>query len=153
VRRLIIPALIGVSLSTTACAGPAATGPGSPSAEATGGLPGPPSSGAGQGSPRPSPSIGVPEGFPSMPGSVAVDPLPDEPGLVARWTIDTNGAEVYRYFTESLPGAGFTIVQLFPGGAVAIIRLETPTGEILDLSLTGDLDSTRISLKAPDPPN
>jgi hypothetical protein len=58
---------------------------------------------------------------------------------------------VYRHFSESLPEAGFEILELIPGGAVAVIRLRTPTGERLDLSLVGALDSTRISLSTPDP--
>lgn len=92
----------------------------------------------------------VPAGFPIMPRSVAVEPLPTELGLLGRWTSAANGSEVYEFFVGALPAAGFRIVELLPGGSVAVIRLTTSSGAELDLELTADGEGTRIDLCQPD---
>jgi hypothetical protein len=126
---LLVGALAG-------CASPGATGSGSASAHATA------SASAGH-----SELAGVPAGFPIMPGSTAVEPLPTEPGLLGRWTQPVNGSVVYRFFVDALPAAGFRVDQLLPGGAVAVIRFTTAGGDGLDLQLTAARDGTRIDLR------
>ena len=94
--------------------------------------------------------MGVPAGFPVMPGSAPVEPTPDEPGLLGRWMSPVIGPQVYRYFVDALPAAGFKIEERLPGGAVAVIRVTTASGEGLDLVLTAAGDGTRIDLREPD---
>ena len=90
---------------------------------------------------------GVPADFPIMPGSVAVEPLPEEPGLLGRWTSAADGSQAYAFFVEALPASGFRIDELLPGGSVAVIRFATAGGEVLDLQLTGAGEGTRIDLR------
>jgi hypothetical protein len=92
----------------------------------------------------------VPAGLPMMSGAQAVEPLPEEPRLVARWTSGANGAQVYDFFVEALPAAGFQVDQLAPGGDAAIIVFSTPGGFQLSLSLTAEGAGTRIDLRLPD---
>jgi hypothetical protein len=96
----------------------------------------------------------VPEGLPLMPGAVAVDPPSTEPGVIARWLADAIGPDVYSFYLEALPAAGFAVRERFPGGNVAVIRFSTPVGETLDLALVGQNDGqgTRISLRLPEGP-
>jgi hypothetical protein len=105
-------------------------------------------------SPRPStsqdPSASVPAGFPVMPTSAAVIPVPAEPQLVARWMTAANGARVYDFFVDALPAAGFQIHTLAPGGDAAIIRFSAGGAPQLELSLTAQGDGTRIDLRLPD---
>ena len=93
---------------------------------------------------------GVPAGFPIMPGSEPVEPLPDEPGLIGRWVSSANGSNVYAFFVEALPAAGYEIDELLPGGSVAVIRFTSVGGEGLDLQLTAAGDGTRIDLRQPE---
>jgi hypothetical protein len=101
-------------------------------------------------SPDASATATLPAGFPVMPGSEAVAPMPGDLGLLARWTSDAEGAEVYGFFVEALPAASFQIDQLAPGGEAAIITFSTPDGEQLAVSLTAQGDGTRIDLSLPD---
>jgi hypothetical protein len=135
---------LGLLLLLAAC-GPAATATSSMGTAATAtDIPTPsPSSGA-------SPLATVPAGFPIMSGSRPVKPLPDDPRLVARWTSDSNGAQVYAFFVEALPAAGFRIGQLAPGGDAAIITFSAPGGSQFALSLTAEGAGTRIDLRLPD---
>ena len=96
-------------------------------------------------------SATVPAGFPLMPGSEAVLPLPDDPQLVARWTTTASGAQVYAFYVEALPAAGYQIDQL-PGGEAAIILVSPPAGPPMEVSLTAHGDGTRIDLRLPDAP-
>jgi hypothetical protein len=101
-------------------------------------------------SPSASASATLPTGFPVMPGSEAVASLPDDPQLVARWTTAANGAQVYDFFVEALPTAGFVVDQLAPGGEAAIITFSAPGGTQYAVSLTAQGDGTRIDLRLPD---
>jgi hypothetical protein len=89
----------------------------------------------------------VPDGFPVMPGADPVTPVPSEPGLLARWTTAANGSDVYDFYVDALPVAGFDVLGQFPGGAAAIIRFGTPDGTDLDVSLTANGDGTQIDLQ------
>jgi len=113
-----------------------------------------PSTSLAAGTPTPAPSLpAVPAGLPVMPGAHATDP-PTEPGSIARWTVDAIGPDVYSYYLDALPDAGFAILGRFPGGNVAIIRFATPDGDTFDLALVGegDGDQVRISLRLPEGP-
>jgi hypothetical protein len=101
-------------------------------------------------SPGGSPLATVPTGLPVMPGSEPVAPLPNDPQLLARWTSAADGAQVYDFFVEALPDAGFQVDQLAPGGEAAIITFSTPDRSQLVLSLTARGAGTRIDLRLPD---
>jgi hypothetical protein len=132
---LLVLAACGPSTTATSSLGTAATVTAGSTASAT---------------PVASPLATVPAGFPIKSGSEAVEPLPDEPRLVARWTSDANGAQVYDFFVEALPAAGFQIDQLAPGGDAAIITFSAPGGAQFSVSLTAEGAGTRIDLRLPD---
>lgn len=135
----------GLMLLLTVGCGPAATAPSSIEATAATSA-----TTIATASPGPSASATVPAGFPLMPGSEAVASLPDDPRLVARWTSAADGAQVYAFFAEALPAAGFHVDQLAPGGEAAIITFSAPGSAQLALSLTAHGDGTRIDLRLPD---
>jgi hypothetical protein len=139
--RLLSLALIPMLL--LAACGPLATATSSQEAAAT-------SSPAASSTPGASVSTAVPAGFPVMPASEAVLPLPDDPQLLARWTTTASGAQVYDFYVHALPAAGFRIDQLAPGGEAAIIRVSRPAGPPLEVSLTAQGDGTRIDLRLSD---
>ena len=92
------------------------------------------------------PLAAVPEGFPVSPGAEPVTP-PADTDLLARWTTDENGADVYEFYLGALPLAGFAIEQLVPGGAAAVISFSTPDGEVFDVALTASEGGTQIDLR------
>lgn len=96
----------------------------------------------------------LPAGMPVMSDAEPADALPADPGLIARWTVDAIGPDVYAFYLDALPTAGFAIQDEFPGGNVAVIRFSTPDGTTLDLSLVGEGDGnrTRIDLGLPEGP-
>ena len=134
--------VITVAAGVSACAPPAGTGSQGVIASAT---PVPIDSG----SAAATPPAAVPEGFPVFPGAESVTP-PAEAGLVARWIASADGAEVYDYYVEALPAAGFAIEQLYPGGDAAVIRFSLPDGHLLDVSLTAGGSGTQVDLRLPD---
>ena len=96
----------------------------------------------------------VPAGLPVMPGAEAAQP-PLDPGTIAQWSVDAIGPDVYAFYLEALPAAGFTVTDRFPGGNVAVIRFTTPDGAAFDLSLVGEGEGsprTRIELGPPEGP-
>ena len=95
----------------------------------------------------------LPAGLPVMPGAQPAQP-PLDPGTIAQWTVPAIGPDVYDFYLDALPAAGFAITDRFPGGSVAIIRFTTPGGSTLDLSLVGegDYDRTRVELHLPEGP-
>jgi hypothetical protein len=145
-----IIALLTAFITTTGCVPGATQEPGStPSGLATAG----PASAA-AGSPSPIASLSdSPAGLPVMPGAEAAEP-PLDPGTIAQWTVDAIGPDVYAFYLDALPAAGFVITNRFPGGSVAVIRFTTPEGATLDLALVGEGggDRTRIELGPPEGP-
>jgi hypothetical protein len=135
---------IAVAASLTACAPAAVTSPASQDVVATATLAPTDSAGAAA-----TPPAAVPDGFPVFPGSESVPPA--DPGLVARWIAEAEGAEVYDFYVQALPAAGFAIEQRFPGGAAAVIRFSVPDGLQLDVSLTTSGSGTQVDLRLPDP--
>ena len=145
-------ALLIAAITAAACAAPGATADPTSTPVASGVAS--PSTRPATGTPTPGPSLPpVPDELPVMPGAVAADP-PTEPGSIARWTVDAIGPDVYSYYLDALPAAGFAIQGRFPGGNVAIIRFATPDGDTFDLALVGegDGDQVRISLRLPEGP-
>jgi hypothetical protein len=145
-------ALLIAAMTAGACVAPGATGDPTSMPAASGVAS--PSMTLAAGTPTPAPSLpAVPDGLPVMPGALAADP-PTEPGSIALWTVDAIGPDVYNYYLDALPAAGFAIQGRFPGGNVAIIRFTTPGGDTFDLALVGDSDGdqVRISLRLPEVP-
>lgn len=142
-RRMLLVAIV---TGITACAGPGATaslGEAEPASPAS-----TPSDGVSPSAPG-SPLAAVPDGFPVGPGAEPVTP-PADMNLLARWTTDENGADVYDFYVEALPLAGFLIEQLVPGGAAAVISFSTPDGEVFDVALTASDGGTQIDLRLPE---
>jgi hypothetical protein len=48
----------------------------------------------------------------------------DDPGLIGLWETDEQGSAAYDFYVGALPAAGYPIVGLYPGGAVALIRFQ-----------------------------
>ena len=144
--RPAIPAwLLLIAVALTACS----------AAPSTNGRPTPPD---GRGSTTPAsssssaPIVGLPAGFPVLPGAVR-DQLQatDEPAVIARWSSDQVGPVVYDFYLGALPEAGYQTTGIFPGGAVAVILFETPPGESWELALTQDDGGTRIEVRLAQP--
>ena len=136
---------VAIAACLTACALPGATGSLGEAATAT-----PPSSPSARTSAGVSDTpAAVPEGFPVGPGAEPVT-APADANLLARWVTDENGADVYDFYIEALPVAGFEIEQLVPGGAAAVISFSTPDGEVFDVALTASDGGTQIDLRLPE---
>jgi len=113
-------------------------GPGPPSPDSSSEVAGPSASSKG------SPSVvlrkPLPDGFPVLPGAVAV-PLPeDDPGLIGLWVSEAVGSAAYDFYAAALPEAGYSIVGLYPGGEVALVRFSVPDGEIWQIMAHGTPD-------------
>ncbi|HET6746002.1 MAG TPA: VOC family protein [Candidatus Limnocylindria bacterium] len=94
------------------------------------------------------PSSAVPDGFPVIAGAGSVT-FPADRNLLARWLTDANGAQVYDFYVEALPPAGFEIEQVAPGGAAAVIGFRAPDGRLLEIALTASDGGTQIDLRVP----
>jgi hypothetical protein len=83
--------------------------------------------------------VELPVGFPVLPGALREQLQPtDEPGTIARWSSDQVGPVAYDFYVDALPAAGYSTTGLYPGGAVAIIAFDSPSGEGWELVLTLD---------------
>lgn len=81
--------------------------------------------------------IPLPPGFP-VPAGAAPVPMPDDdPGLIALWTTDLPGSGAYDFLLNALPAAGYRIVAVYPGGAVAVIRFSLPNGALWQVVTRG----------------
>jgi len=84
----------------------------------------------------PTPRPTVPADFPLPAGAVPVA-VPADGEILARWTVQLSGAAAYDHFVAALPGAGYAIEELIPGGTAAVIRLRGPGGASWLLILSG----------------
>src|SRR5262245_26236637 len=108
------------ALSTVGCGAPPASSQPARSSATSGSAT--PSSAHTTTSPDPMASLpDVPAGLPVMPGAEAADPDPAI-GVMARWLVDAIAPDVYRYYLDALPAAGFVITDRLPGGGAADIR-------------------------------
>ena len=126
-------ALAVVLLITAAISGcrPGPSTEGAPTPAASPVLPTPASASASES------GVELPLGFPVLPGAIREQLQPtDEPGTIARWSTDQVGPVVYAFYVDALPAAGYSTTGLYPGGAVAIIAFDSPSGEGWELVLT-----------------
>lgn len=97
-------------------------------------------------------SVELPADFPVLPGAVPDQPLPaDDPGIIARWSTDQVGPVAYDFYVGALPAAGYPTTGLYPGGAVAVIGFQTPSGEHWELVLTLNGGGTLIEVRLAQP--
>ena len=90
----------------------------------------------------------LPSGFPVLPGATSVPPAVDDPGLIAVWQSDQAGSTAYDFYLKALPAAGYPIVGLYPGGAVALIRFRVPDGQVWQIVAHGTEHGTaRIEVR------
>lgn len=87
----------------------------------------------------------IPAGMPIYPGAEEETPTA---GTTARWATDADPPDVYDFFLEALPAAGFTVDAALPGGDAAIIRFTSRGGTAYQLDLTGH-EPVSIVLAAP----
>ncbi|HEX6139668.1 MAG TPA: hypothetical protein VF013_04290 [Candidatus Limnocylindria bacterium] len=130
VALLIAAAACGVSSTSVPTASPsAASSPQASAASPTGNQSTAPSADASAA------AIVLPDGFPVMPGAVADDP-PRHADAAASWQTQAIGPDVYDWYVENLPLAGFPIDGLYPGGTAAVILFSTPDGDALQVAIT-----------------
>jgi hypothetical protein len=84
----------------------------------------------------------LPSGFPVVPGAAPVPPPDDDSVLIALWESDQAGSAAYDFYVDALPAAGYPIVGLYPGGAVALIRFRVPDGQVWQMVARGMADGT-----------
>jgi hypothetical protein len=91
----------------------------------------------------------VPDGFPLIYGMQPV--TSDDPSVIAAWRTDADGAEVYAFYEDELPAAGFQVDLAGPGGGVAIFRFGPPEGERLQMDMYAEGHGTLVELRLPHP--
>lgn len=79
----------------------------------------------------------LPIGFPVLPGAVPMAMADDDPGLIGLWSTGQLGSAAYDFYVVALPGAGYRIVGLYPGGDMAAIRFRVPGGAIWQMVAHG----------------
>ena len=79
-------------------------------------------------------AVSMPAGFPVHRSMQPVEP---EPRSIAAWESDELPPDVYEFYLDRLPRAGFVIDLAGPGGEAAIIRFTSPDGIAYQLDLTG----------------
>jgi len=79
----------------------------------------------------------LPVGLPAPPEGVALPVSGEDPSLAARWSTPRDGQEVYGYYLDALPGAGFGVTGAYPGGTAAVITVDAPDGSPWAISLSG----------------
>jgi hypothetical protein len=75
----------------------------------------------------------------------------DDPSVIAAWRTDADGAEVYAFYEDELPAAGFQVDLAGPGGGVAIFRFSAPEGEQLQMDMYAEGRGTLVELRLPHP--
>lgn len=88
----------------------------------------------------------MPAGFPIPQGAEPALLEPDDPTMIGHWYVPTMGFDIYNFYVDALPRAGFPIEGLYPGDSVAIIRFHEAS-QILQVYLTGDLEQTDLILR------
>lgn len=148
-RRRPAPTLAAWLLLTAMAIAACAAGP------STDGGPTPPAS---RGSPTPAihsssrPAVELPAGFPLLPGAAPEPRLPtDDPAIIARWSSEQVGPVAYDFYVDALPAAGYPTTGLYPGGEVAVIGFQTPSGVRWELVLTLDDGGTLIEVRLAQP--
>lgn len=81
---------------------------------------------------------------PELAEAALVDP--DDPTMIGHWFVPTGGYDIYNFYRDELPRAGYPIEGLYPGDIVAIIRFDEGS-QILQVYLTGDLEQTDLILR------
>jgi hypothetical protein len=131
------------------CAGPMATasGPSSPGAPPSG-----PHAGSTDASAMASalPSVSVPPMPAEFPVHASMTPRDAPAGLTASWRSDALPPEIYGYYREELPRAGFDLDLEAPGGEAAILRFHAADGTAYQLTFTGS-GPVEVELGAPRP--
>lgn len=139
---LLLLAACSPSGGATLSLGGAATTSTAPSGDATPGA-----------SPSVLPSAELPEipaDFPVMHGMQPVD-APGASDVIQAWSTAANGAQVFAFYDEQLPAAGYEVGLAGPGDSVAVFRFTTPGGSELQLDLYADDVGTTVELRPPAP--
>jgi hypothetical protein len=89
----------------------------------------------------------LPERFPLPEGAEPALLDPADPTIIGRWYVPSPGFDVYNFYVEELPRAGYPIEGLYPGDAGAIIRFHEGE-QIVQVYMQGDLDGTDLVLRA-----
>ena len=77
--------------------------------------------------------------------------LPDDPGVVGRWTVTQVGSAAYDWYVDALPAAGFEIVGTYPSERSALIRFRDSGGRTWQLLAELVGDRTQISVQTDRP--
>lgn len=90
----------------------------------------------------------LPSGFPVLAGALAVPLTDDDPGLIRLWESEQMGSVAYDFYVNALPTAGYSIVGLYPGGDVALIRFRAMNGQVWQVIAQTSADGgTRIEVR------
>jgi hypothetical protein len=76
----------------------------------------------------------MPAGFPVH---VSMEEVEADGHYIAAWESNAIPPQLYDFYLDQLPAAGFAIDLEGPGGAAAIIRFSSPDGIAYQLDLTG----------------
>lgn len=71
---------------------------------------------------------------------------PADPTIIGHWFVPTRGYDIYNFYRDALPRAGYPIEGLYPGDIAAIIRFDEGS-QILQVYLSGDLEQTDLILR------
>lgn len=88
----------------------------------------------------------IPSGFPVMDEAEPALLDPAQPSMIAHWFVPLGSYDVFAFYSDELPRAGFPIEGLYPGEGVGIIRFHAGS-QILQVLLTGDLEQTDLILR------
>jgi hypothetical protein len=88
----------------------------------------------------------MPSRFPVPDGAEEALVDPTDATLIGHWFVPVGGYEVFSFYTDELPRAGYPIEGLYPGEGVGIIRFDEGS-QILQVYLTGDLEQTDLILR------
>jgi hypothetical protein len=87
----------------------------------------------------------MPPGFP-LPDGAQPALLDEDPTVIGHWFVPTLGFDVYNFYVDELPRAGYPIVGLYPGDIGAIIRFDGGS-QILQVMMTGEDNETDLTLR------